>query len=89
MSALRNVATSLSTIIICSIHQPGYGTWEVLDDCILLGKGGCVHYSGSTSDLEEHVRLLGIPSRPYVSTTYRSKLSTWYSSPVFRVGLAY
>jgi ABC-type multidrug transport system ATPase subunit len=63
---LSRFATTHGTIIITSIHQPGYSTWNLFDSCVLLSSGK-VCYEGETGGLEGFLKLIGVEVDRHVS----------------------
>lgn len=53
MKMLRKFS-SRGNIVICSIHQPASGIFELFDDVLLLATGGRVSYFGPVTTAVEY-----------------------------------
>ncbi|CAE8655752.1 unnamed protein product, partial [Polarella glacialis] len=60
---LRRMA-QLGMTIVMVIHQPRYSLFTLLDDVLLLGKGGKAVYIGPTKDAKKYFENLGIMMPP-------------------------
>ncbi|CAE8636822.1 unnamed protein product, partial [Polarella glacialis] len=60
---LRRMAQLVMTIVMV-IHQPRYSLFTLLDDVLLLGKGGKAVYIGPTKDAKKYFENLGIMMPP-------------------------
>ncbi|KAJ3334956.1 hypothetical protein HDU93_006991 [Gonapodya sp. JEL0774] len=53
MVVLKDICTKSGKTIICSLHNPSKEAFNMLDDVLLLARGGRVVYSGSTAGVSD------------------------------------
>merc|ERR550532_3086565 len=51
--------TKLGMTVIMVIHQPRYSLFTLIDDVLLLGKGGRTVYVGATNEAKAYLEKLG------------------------------
>lgn len=59
MAILRRVAHAEGVTTAAALHQPRHESFQLLDDLLLLGKGGRVAYYGATEQVESYFESLG------------------------------
>ena len=59
MTMLKNLAHTQNISVLCSIHQPRQQIFSILDDLVLLSKGGNVLYTGEAKRAVEYFQTVG------------------------------
>jgi len=58
LEALKELAKKGTNIVVV-LHQPSWQLFQLFDDVLLLGKGGCTVYLGASGDAQEYFEKLG------------------------------
>ncbi|KXS19595.1 hypothetical protein M427DRAFT_41906 [Gonapodya prolifera JEL478] len=61
MVVLKDICTKSGKTIICSLHNPSTEAFNMLDDVLLLARGGRVVYSGSTAGVSDFFASQDMP----------------------------
>lgn len=56
VSSLERAAKKEGLTVVCTIHQPSRGVFEVFDNLLLLRKGGVCVYNGPISGIGNHIQ---------------------------------
>ncbi|GAA5911516.1 hypothetical protein JCM5296_000914 [Sporobolomyces johnsonii] len=63
---LLRLARERNVVVICTIHQPAFGTFSLFDNLILLA-GGLTMYNGPVAELDSYLVSIGSPTPEFTN----------------------